>query len=211
MNLKKFKTIETNITAEIEEKRSRFIANIFYVEDVEETENIIKKVKKKYYDARHNCYAYIIKGEQMIKKSSDDGEPSGTAGSPILNVIEKNELCNVLIMVTRYFGGILLGTGGLVRAYTESATKAVNAANIVEQEEGYELEVVTSYQDAEKFRYYCNKKNIRILDTKYEENVKLLIEVNEIERKNILNNNKFDEKMVNIMSYNTIRKKYIRK
>ena len=209
--MKKFKTIESNITAEIEEKRSRFIANMFYVENVEEAENIIKKIKKKYYDAKHNCYAYIIKDEQMIKKSSDDGEPSGTAGSPILNVIEKNKLCNVLIIVTRYFGGILLGTGGLVRAYTESARKAVNNASIVEQEEGYELEAVISYQDAEKFKYYCSKNSIRILDAKYEENVKLLIEVNEMEKKNILNNNKFNEKMANIIKYNTIRKKYIRK
>ncbi len=207
----KFKTIQDNVTAEFEEKRSRFIANIFYVESAEEAENIIKKIKKKYYDARHNCYAYIINEKQMIKKSSDDGEPSGTAGSPILNVIEKNELCNVLIIVTRYFGGILLGAGGLVRAYTESASKALRSADIIEQEEGYELEVVVSYQETEKFKYYCNKNNIRILDIKYEENVKLLIEVNEIEKRNILDNNEFDEKKANIIKSDTIRKKFIRK
>ena len=85
--LEKLKTIGTNVTAEIEEKRSKFIANIFHIENVIEAENIIKQTKKQYYDARHNCYAYIVKEEQMIKKSSDDGEPSGTAGSPILNVM----------------------------------------------------------------------------------------------------------------------------
>lgn len=207
----KFKTIQDNVTAEIEEKRSRFIANMFYVESAEEAENIIKQTKKKYYDARHNCYGYIVSEEQKIKKSSDDGEPSGTAGAPILNVIEKNSLCNVLIIVTRYFGGILLGAGGLIRAYTESATNAVRNAVIVEQEEGYELEVIVSYQETEKFKYYCNKNNIRILDIKYEENVKLLIEVSEIEKKNILDNNEFDEKKANIIKSDTIRKKYIRK
>ena len=85
---------------------------------------------------------------------------AGTAGAPILNVLEKNNLCNVLLVVTRYFGGILLGAGGLVRAYTEAAAKAVEAANIVEEEEGYEIEILISYPEMEKFKYYCNKNNI---------------------------------------------------
>lgn len=206
----RFKTIQNNVTEEIEEKRSRFIANMFYVENVEEAENIIKKIKKKYYDARHNCYAYIIKDEQMIKKSSDDGEPSGTAGSPILNVIEKNELCNVLIIVTRYFGGILLGAGGLVRAYTEAAKKAVMSTITVAQEEGYELEVIISYQDMEKFKYYCNQNNIRILRNEYGENVKCLIEATEEEKRGILDN-EYNDKMANILKFKIIKKKYIRK
>ena len=173
------KTIENKVTAEVEEKRSRFIANIFYIESAIEAENIIKQTKKKYYDARHNCYAYIVKEEQMIKKSSDDGEPSGTAGSPILNVIEKNGLCNVLVIVTRYFGGILLGTGGLVRAYTEATIKAIEKANIVLQEEGYEIEIITTYSDIEKIKYYCNKNQIKISNIEYEENVKCTIEISE--------------------------------
>lgn len=206
--MNKFKTIKDNVTAEFEEKRSRFIANMFYIESAEEAENIIKQNKKKYYDARHNCYAYIVNEEQKIKKSSDDGEPSGTAGSPILNVIEKNGLCNVLIIVTRYFGGILLGAGGLVRAYTESATNAVRNAVIVEQEEGYELELTISYQDTEKFKYYCNQNNIRILKNEYEENVKCLIEVTEEEKNSILGN-EYNDKMANILKFEVIRKKYI--
>lgn len=206
----KIKTIENKVTAEIEEKRSKFIANVFYVENTEEADEMIKKIKKKYYDARHNCYAYIINDNVVVKKSSDDGEPSGTAGSPILNVLEKNNLCNVLVIVTRYFGGILLGAGGLVRAYTEATTKAIEAAKIVEQEEGYEAEVVISYQDSEKFKYYCNKTNIRILNIEYGENIKCTIEVTENE-KNDLNNYKFDETKANIIKFDVKRKKYIRR
>ena len=208
--LKKFKTIQDNVTIEIEEKRSRFIANIFYVENVEQAENIIKEIKKKYYDARHNCYAYIINDEQVIKKSSDDGEPSGTAGSPILNVIEKNALGNVLIIVTRYFGGILLGAGGLVRAYTESATKVIRDAIIVEQEQGYELEVTISYQDMEKLKYYCNQNNIKIIKNEYGENIKCKMEVTEEEKNSILDD-KYNDKMANILKFEIIREKNIRK
>ena len=151
------KTIKNDTNVMIEEKKSKFIANIFKVDTVEEAEKKLDEVRKKYYDARHNCYAYIIKEDNIKKKFSDDGEPSGTAGSPILNVIERNELCNVLIIVTRYFGGILLGAGGLVRAYTEAATKAVEEVEIIEKEEGYEVEIVIDYQDLEKFKYYCKK------------------------------------------------------
>lgn len=206
----KIKTIENNVTAEIEEKRSRFIANVFYVESAEEADEIIKKIKKKYYDARHNCFAYIINDNIFVKKASDDGEPSGTAGAPILNVLEKNDLCNVLVIVTRYFGGILLGAGGLVRAYTEATTKAIKAAKIVEQEEGYEAEVVISYQDMEKFKYYCNKNNIKIINIEYFENIKCTIEVTEKE-KNDLNNYEFDETKANILQFSVIREKFIRK
>ena len=208
--MKKFKTIENNITVEIEEKRSKFIANIFYIESVKEAEDIIKQCKKKYYDARHNCYAYIVNDEQEIKKSSDDGEPSGTAGSPILNVIEKNNLSNVLIVVTRYFGGILLGTGGLVRAYTEAATKVVEIARIVEQEEGCEIEVTILYKDIERFKYYCNKNNIKIIKTDYDEKVRCIIELTKEEKDNILNSN-YAEKNVDIVEYNILKEKYIRK
>ena len=207
--LEKLKTIGTNVTAEIEEKRSKFIANIFHIENVIEAENIIKQTKKKYYDARHNCYAYIVKEEQMIKKSSDDGEPSGTAGSPILNVIEKNGLCNVLVIVTRYFGGILLGTGGLVRAYTEATIKAIEKANIVQQEEGYEVEIITTYSDIEKLKYYCNKNQIKIINIQYEENVKCIIEISEKDKNELFDSYEYNEKIGNILKYSIINKKYI--
>ena len=209
--MEKFKTIEGKVTAEVEEKKSRFIANLFYVESVEEAENCLKQIKKKYYDARHNCYAYVVKEENIIKKSSDDGEPSGTAGSPILNVIERNNLCNVIIIVTRYFGGILLGTGGLVRAYTEAATNAVNQAKIVEQEKGLEVEFEVSYADIEKFKYYCNLKNIKIVNITYTENVKIVIDLTEEEKNEILEEYKYNEKLPNIIKYTILSEKYLRK
>lgn len=209
--MEKFKTIEGKVTAEVEEKKSRFIANLFYVENVEEAENCLKQIKKKYYDARHNCYAYVVKEENIIKKSSDDGEPSGTAGSPILNVIERNNLCNVIIIVTRYFGGILLGTGGLVRAYTEAATNAVNQAKIVEQEKGLEVEFELSYSDIEKFKYYCNLKNIKIVNITYTENVKIVIDLTEEEKNEILEEYKYNEKLPNIIKYTILSEKYLRK
>ena len=209
--MEKFKTIEGKVTAEVEEKKSRFIANLFYVESVEEAENCLKQIKKKYYDARHNCYAYVVKEESIIKKSSDDGELSGTAGSPILNVIERNNLCNVIIIVTRYFGGILLGTGGLVRAYTEAATNAVNQAKIVEQEKGLEVEFEVSYADIEKFKYYCNLKNIKIVNITYTENVKIVIDLTEEEKNEILEGYKYNEKLPNIIKHTILSEKYLRK
>lgn len=209
--MKKLKTIENSAVAEIEEKRSKFIGSVFYVESVEEAEEIIKQHKKKYHDARHNCFAYIIKENIVVKKSSDDGEPSGTAGSPILNVIERNYLCNVIIIVTRYFGGILLGTGGLVRAYTEAATNAVNQAKIVEQEKGLEVEFEVSYADIEKFKYYCNLKNIKIVNITYTENVKIVIDLTEEEKNEILEEYKYNEKLPNIIEYTILSEKYLRK
>ena len=129
--MEKFRTILQNATSEIEEKKSIFIANIFYVENIEEVERQMKGIKKKYFDARHHCYAYRIIEQAGIKeKQSDDGEPSGTAGAPILNILQKNELINVVVIGTRYFGGTLLGTGGLVRAYSDATLKGLSAAKI---------------------------------------------------------------------------------
>ena len=124
--IKSFFTIQNNVQAEIVEKKSKFIANLFYIESIEEAEEIIKKTKKRYFDARHNCIAYrVIENNQILERFSDDGEPSGTAGAPMLNILQKNEYVNILIIVTRYFGGILLGTGGLVRAYSDSLLLAI--------------------------------------------------------------------------------------
>ena len=143
-----FKTILENTTSEIVEKKSKFIANIFYVENEEQAENKIKEIKKKYFDARHNCIAFrVIENEKIIERFSDDGEPSGTAGGPMLNILQKNNLCNVLVVVTRYFGGILLGTGGLVRAYSEATMKAIDEAKKVDIYQGaeYKVKVETDY------------------------------------------------------------------
>ena len=159
-----FKTIEKENSAEIVEKKSRFIANIYNVESKEEAEEKIKQIKKKYYDAKHHCFAFsIIEENGITQKSSDDGEPSGTAGAPILNIIKSNNLQNVVIIVTRYFWGILLGTGGLTRAYSEAAGKVVEQSELIQKEPGMEVELEIAYNDNEKFKYYCQKNNINII------------------------------------------------
>ncbi len=109
--------------------KSRFIGQVYPVNSIDDVENILQKVRKKFYDANHNCFAYIIGDNQEIQKCSDDGEPQKTAGFPILEVIKKQGFTNILVIVTRYFGGILLGAGGLVRAYTDSTVKALEQVN----------------------------------------------------------------------------------
>ena len=142
------KIINKNVETYIVEKKSKFIANIFYVENVKEAEKILKDIKKKYYDAKHNCFSYrILENENILEKASDDGEPSGTAGMPILDIIKGNDLYNILVVVTRYFGGILLGTGGLVKAYSDVTKNAINLSNLVEMEEGYEVEIELDYKN----------------------------------------------------------------
>ncbi|MBO5349971.1 MAG: YigZ family protein [Clostridia bacterium] len=205
-----FKTIlDKSVSAEIVEKKSRFIANLFYVESSEEAEQIIKQIKKKYYDAKHNCFAYlIIENNQITKKFSDDGEPSGTAGAPMLEILEKMGIYNVVAVVTRYFGGILLGTGGLVRAYSDSLKKSLNSANIVDKELGYEVNVKLEYSNFEKFKYYCNKNNINIINCAYSNIVICKIEVNDEEKSN-LEQEMESKNNLNIISFGVIRQKHI--
>ena len=210
--MEKFKTIlEKNTTAEIIEKKSRFIANLFYVETPQEAENKIKQIKKKYYDAKHNCFAYITLNENEIqKKCSDDGEPSGTAGAPMLEILEKQSIYNVVVIVTRYFGGILLGTGGLVRAYSDSLKEAIKKSTLVEQEPGYEAEIKLTYADFEKFKYYCNKNNINIINSEYSDFIICKIEVNDAE-KNRLEIEFREQDNFKIMTFDIIRQKNISK
>lgn len=186
-----FKTISENSTVEIVEKKSKFIANIFCVKSQEEAENYIKEISKKYHDARHNCYAYSIFSEDgLINKFSDDGEPSGTAGAPILNIIISKEITNILVIVTRYFGGILLGTGGLVRAYSEATNQALEKVNIIQKDYGLEVMFETSYSDLEKMKYYFKQNNITIVNTIYEEKIKIMVEITDEKLVKILENRK---------------------
>ena len=204
------KTISENTSAQIVEKKSKFIANIYYVQSQEEVENILKEIRKKYYDARHNCYAYsILTNNGIVNKMSDDGEPSGTAGAPMLNIITKNELTNILVVVTRYFGGILLGTGGLVKAYSEATMQALEKATIVNEEIGYEVEITVLYNEWEKVKYYLEKSNILIIDVKYNEKIVSKIEVTEKEKNKI--KELIDECSLKIEKLNTIKQKNIRK
>lgn len=209
-----FNTIEENIEAEIVEKKSRFIANICNVESKAEAEEKIKEIKKKYYDAKHNCFAFsVLENDNIMQKCSDDGEPSGTAGEPILNVIKKNNLQNILIVVTRYFGGILLGAGGLVRAYSSAASNGILNANIVKKEKGLEAILELDYADNEKFKYYCQKNNINIINVEYNENILYKIELNEEEYEKILAKNKSNNIQLNfnIRAFGKMCRKYVKK
>ena len=209
-----FKTIEKENSAEIVEKKSRFIANIYNVESKEEAEEKIKQIKKKYYDAKHHCFAFsIIEENGITQKSSDDGEPSGTAGAPILNIIKSNNLQNVVIIVTRYFGGILLGTGGLTRAYSEAAGKVVEQSELIQKEPGMEVELEIDYNDNEKFKYYCQKNNVNIIKIEYTENILYKIELNEKEYKKIEKRNKTNNKQldINIKNIKLKCRKYVKK
>lgn len=168
--MEEFNTIDENvqIMAEIVEKKSKFIANIFYIDNLDEAEEKIKAVKKKYYDAKHNCVAYrVIDNEKLVERSSDDGEPSGTAGAPMLSILQKNNLCNILVIVTRYFGGILLGTGGLVSCYSQATIDALNKAPKILKTLGQEVQVEIDYPNFEIFKYYCKNAQITITDVEY--------------------------------------------
>ena len=194
-----FVTIEKNINGELIEKKSKFICNIYYVETKKEAENKLKEVKKKYFDARHNCSAYrVIENEEIIEKSSDDGEPSGTAGGPMLNILQKNNLCNVLVVVTRYFGGILLGTGGLVRAYSNVTLNTIQKAEKTNMYEGEEYNIEVSYSNIENIKYYCRKNEISIINFDYLGNVFCTIYIKKEDVAKFLND--IEKRKINIIS-----------
>ena len=200
-----FKSIKENATAEVVEKKSKFIANVFYVESREEAEEIIKKVNKQYHDARHNCYAYrVITSEGVIEKASDDGEPSGTAGAPMLTILSKNNLANVLVIVTRYFGGILLGTGGLVKAYSESCSLGIEKAGIVEKYIAQVYKIELGYSDVDKFKYIAKNNDILILNEEYLENV--ILEIGLKDKKII---DKLSEKEINVRNIQFLKEMYV--
>lgn len=204
-----FKTIsEKEVQAEIVEKKSKFIANVFYVETVEEAEKKIKEVKKKYYDARHNCFAYsIFSKDGIINRFSDDGEPSGTAGAPMLNILTSKNLSNVLVIVTRYFGGILLGTGGLVRAYTGAVQEAFKYTTEIERKLGLEVMYEVEYSDFEKFKYYLKQNDINIMNSEYSENISVVVEITQ-EKIDKLESQKEDLNF-KIINMKILRDKYI--
>lgn len=208
--MEEFITILLDETAEIVEKKSRFIANICHVDTVEEAEEKLKTIKKKFYDAKHNCVAYrVVENGKVIEKSSDDGEPSGTAGAPMLNILQKNNLCNILVVVTRYFGGILLGTGGLVRAYSDAAQKGIENCIKVYKVDGIEIEIVLDYANLEIFKYYCKNNDINIKKVEYGENIILKIEM-EKNRKNTFVKD-IETKTLIIKEYQVLQEKYINK
>ncbi len=170
--MKEYLTIEKKSKTEFTEKRSRFIGSAFPVSSKEDAERIISELKSEYWDAKHNVFAYILR-EGNIKRFSDDGEPQGTAGMPVLDVIEKQGLCDILVVVTRYFGGILLGTGGLVRAYSHSASLAVQAANPVCMTPATECSISCDYSSYGTVQAFLSNEGCRDIESVFEDDVKL--------------------------------------
>ena len=161
--------------AEFTEKRSSFLGHVRMVETEDEAKAFVAEMKKKYYDARHNCWCYIIKDGAV--RYSDDGEPQGTAGIPMLEVLKRENVTNVVCVVTRYFGGVLLGTGGLLRAYTKSAKDALDAAGISVVRRWVKAELSCTYSLLERLKVECQAANGVIEDVEYSSDVclKLLL------------------------------------
>jgi uncharacterized YigZ family protein len=170
--------------AELVEKKSRFIATIRPVATEGEALSFIDEMRKKYYDARHNCWAFVVGTDNVIARSSDDGEPSGTAGRPMLEVITGSGIHNIAVVVTRYFGGVLLGTGGLVRAYQGAVKEALALCQTAAQQYGVRLKIKTDYNMVGKLQYILASKNINIEDSVYTADVELtvLVPIEEYDR-----------------------------
>lgn len=170
------RVITQQAQGELVEKKSRFIATIRPVETREEAEQFIAEMKKKYWDARHNCSAYVLGAGNETMHSSDDGEPSGTAGRPMLSVLTGQDVHNVAVVVTRYFGGVLLGTGGLVRAYQGAVLSALENARIAEQVTLLELDATVDYSDLGRVEYFVSQHDeIRLEGREYTDKVKMMM------------------------------------
>ena len=180
--LEHYKTIYEGGEGELVEKKSRFIATVRPVETEEEALAFIEEMKKKYWDARHNCYVYSIGMNREFTRCSDDGEPSGTAGRPMLDVILGEDIYNVAVVVTRYFGGVLLGTGGLVRAYSKAVQEGLAASKVILKQKGIALKITTDYTGLGKIQYIAGERNIPVLDSEYTDKVvmKLLVPVQDV-------------------------------
>ncbi len=170
-----YKMVFRGGSGEIVVKKSRFIASVFSVDTTEEAEKIIEQVKKKYWDARHNCYAYIIKEDMLMQKCSDDGEPQGTAGRPMLDVLYGEEIYNILVVVTRYFGGTLLGTGGLIRAYTDAVKEGIKASDIMEKYRAYKVKIKTDYTFLGKIQHIAASHDVAVQDIIYGDKVEFVM------------------------------------
>lgn len=177
MSMERYSILYKGGVGEIEEKKSRFIATTYPVESEEEAAAFIERVKKKYWDARHNCSAYVIGAGNEIMRCSDDGEPGQTAGKPMLDVIVGAGVHNAVVVVTRYFGGVLLGTGGLVRAYSKAAQVGIAASTIIEKIPAKVITLGTDYNGMGKLQYIAGNMGLAILDTRYTEAVEMDIMV----------------------------------
>lgn len=170
--MKEFITIQADVQVELDIKKSRFICYLKRVSTEEEARTFIQALKKEHYKANHNCSAFILGETAAIKRSSDDGEPSGTAGVPMLGVLEQHQITNTVAVVTRYFGGIKLGAGGLIRAYAASVAEAVKEIGLVTVKEQEGLQVQLSYAQYQEFATWLAKHNLLEYDTQFLENIR---------------------------------------
>lgn len=175
-------SIENDIQNEFIINKSRFITYLYKINKKEEIDFYLKKIKAEYKDATHHCYAYILDNN---KKCSDDGEPSKTAGAPILHVLESNELNHILCIVVRFYGGIKLGAGGLVRAYTKSITECLKLTNIILLEKGYIVEITFEHNNIKQIDYILKKYD---LIKKYDHNIIYQFKINELDYESVKNN-----------------------
>lgn len=207
--LKTYNTIFEDCQGGIVEKKSKFIANVFHIETQEQAKEKIEEIRKKYYDAKHHVYAYRIYAGEIFEKYSDDGEPAQTAGKPIMDLLKQKELYNVLVVVTRYFGGILLGTGGLTRAYTQASNVCLNNSVISQVEYAKLFKFSVSYDEINKIKYYCDTRGIKISKIEYLENIvlEIIVSYEKID--------KFENEITDILSrkveFLSQKEKYVKK
>ncbi|HIX77895.1 MAG TPA: YigZ family protein [Candidatus Fusicatenibacter merdavium] len=169
--VEQLRTVYQGGVGEIVEKKSRFIATVRLVESEEEALTVLEAARKKYWDATHNCFAYVIGERRETVRCSDDGEPSGTAGRPMLDVLLGEEITNIIVIVTRYFGGTLLGTGGLVRAYSRAVQEGLANSRIIDRKYGVRMEIRSDYTGIGKIQYLLASRQIPVLDTQYTDQV----------------------------------------
>jgi uncharacterized YigZ family protein len=174
-----FYVVESEGTGEIVEKKSRFIAHVIPIDAEQQALEYIDFIKKKYWDARHNCFAFVIGKNNETQRFSDDGEPQGTAGKPILEVLLNQNIHNTLIIVTRYFGGTLLGTGGLVRAYGQASKKGLENAVIKRVCSGIKIQLTADYNSIGKIKYIIGEMKVTVLEEQYAENVIITVSMKE--------------------------------
>ena len=184
--LSQYKTVYAGGEAEIIEKKSRFIATVKPVKSEEEAIAFIEGLKKKYWNATHNCSAYVIGEHFQVQRCSDDGEPSGTAGKPMLDVLLGEELHDTAVVGTRYFGGTLLGTGGLVRAYQASTKAGLEASTVITKMHGSRVSVETDYTGLGKIQYILGQRGLTILNSEYTDKVALEVLLPEAEVKAVM-------------------------
>ncbi|MFP4698167.1 MAG: YigZ family protein [Eubacteriales bacterium] len=187
MLVKKYKTVLGEGKGEIIEKKSKFIATVKSIKNEQEAFNFIELMRKKYYDANHNVYAFVIGSKNEIQRYSDDGEPSGTAGLPVLDVLKGEEVKDTLIVVTRYFGGTLLGKGGLVRAYSQGAKEGLSKSIIIEKILYQKVNIKVDYTISGKLQHYLNENGIHIMETIYLQDVTFVVLIEEDKIDNVIN------------------------